>query len=339
MSQIFRILKQKCLRRRKFLLTIVYLYAFSFIIFLGHEKILNTVDMFIMPRQEEMCKNLPFNLTTNNKINLKNMTLIQVEEELKNMNILEGGKFLPASLALNNSSISSSSSDRLKVAIIIPYRDRQANLHLFLLYMHQFLSRQNIYYGIYLVEPLQKLKFNRAMLINIGYVESLKDDDWNCFIFHDVDLLPENEKNFYKCDKQYPKQMAIAVNINSYSDSEFFRDRYFGGVNAFTKEQFALINGFSNSYFNWGIEDDDARLRVLNKFPNMTRLTPQVGRYFANCHQVQERNPDRFLLYIGASSRLSTDGLNSVKYKKIKTVKSPLYTRFYISYNDKQVSY
>ena len=34
---------------------------------------------------------------------------------------------------------------------------------------------------------------------------------------HDVDMLPENEQNIYNCDRNFPKQMAIAVNINSYS--------------------------------------------------------------------------------------------------------------------------
>lgn len=76
------------------------------------------------------------------------------------------------------------------VAIIIPYRDRAKNLELFLRYMHEFLRGKKINYGIYLVEPVGDLLFNRALLINIGFIESLKDNfNWNCFIFHDIVCL------------------------------------------------------------------------------------------------------------------------------------------------------
>jgi hypothetical protein len=57
----------------------------------------------------------------------------------------------------------------------VPYRDREINLQIFLTYIHQYLSKKvdNIEYGIYLIEPVKNLTFNRAMLLNIGVVESL----------------------------------------------------------------------------------------------------------------------------------------------------------------------
>ena len=63
MKQILQIFKRQLLRRKKLILALVYVYAFGFFIFLCHEKILNTVDLFTMPRKEEMCKHIPFNLS------------------------------------------------------------------------------------------------------------------------------------------------------------------------------------------------------------------------------------------------------------------------------------
>jgi hypothetical protein len=33
------------------------------------------------------------------------------------------------------------------------------------------------------------IPFNRARLMNIGYAEAIKDYDWDCMVFHDVDLV------------------------------------------------------------------------------------------------------------------------------------------------------
>ena len=50
-------------------------------------------------------------------------------------------------------------------------------------------------------------------------------------------------------------------------------DNLFGGVEAFTREHFELINGFSNKFFGWGGEDDDLYNRLV------LPLGPYVGYY------------------------------------------------------------
>jgi beta-1,4-galactosyltransferase 1 len=123
---------------------------------------------------------------------------------------------------------------RHRVAIIVPYRNREMNLMIFLRHMHPFLMKQNIDYGIYIIEPLKEFTFNRGLLMNIGYLESLKqsNDKWQCFMFHginiititssviiitfvifiilDVDLIPEDERNIYSCPET-PRHVLILI--------------------------------------------------------------------------------------------------------------------------------
>lgn len=59
--------------------------------------------------------------------------------------------------------------------------------------MHDFLAGQGIAYAIYIIQQDKEGQFNRGMLFNVGFREALRDfDNFCCFIFHDVDLLPEN---------------------------------------------------------------------------------------------------------------------------------------------------
>lgn len=57
--------------------------------------------------------------------------------------------------------------------------------------------------------------FNRAKLLNVGFLEALKDYNWDCFVFHDVDLIPENDHNLYACERQ-PKHLVVGRNVTGY---------------------------------------------------------------------------------------------------------------------------
>ena len=46
------------------------------------------------------------------------------------------------------------------------------------------------------------------MLFNVGYAEASKERDWDCYIFHDVDLLPEDDRNLYTCPET-PRHMSV----------------------------------------------------------------------------------------------------------------------------------
>jgi len=54
------------------------------------------------------------------------------------------------------------------------------------------------------------------MLLNIGFTEaSRRRRDHDCYFFHDVDLLPENDTNLYSCPDQ-PRHASPAVDTMSY---------------------------------------------------------------------------------------------------------------------------
>ena len=54
------------------------------------------------------------------------------------------------------------------------------------------------------------------MLMNIGAAEALRQDaGFQCFVFHDVDLIPEDDRNVYSCPEQ-PRHMSVAIDVFKY---------------------------------------------------------------------------------------------------------------------------
>ncbi|XP_074646690.1 beta-1,4-N-acetylgalactosaminyltransferase bre-4-like [Tubulanus polymorphus] len=177
-----------------------------------------------------------------------------------------------------------------RVAIIVPYRNRELNLRTFLNHMHPFLLRQPIDYRIFVIEQNGTLSFNRGMLMNIGFTEARRMYNFTCFIFHDVDLLPLDDRNLYTCSDN-PRHLSVAIDIFNfklpYSD-------IFGGVCAIKPQQFTQMNGFPNAYWGWGGEDDDLALRSKSAGLTITRYPLYIARYtMLSHHKNAQKNPER----------------------------------------------
>lgn len=54
---------------------------------------------------------------------------------------------------------------RQKVAILIPFRDRESHLTIFLNHIHAFLMKQQLEYAIYVVEQVTMFIWNGAMIV------------------------------------------------------------------------------------------------------------------------------------------------------------------------------
>ena len=76
-------------------------------------------------------------------------------------------------------------------------------------------SQVYMYDAVRLLSQSSSSAFNRGMLMNVGFVEALKLRGWDCFIFHDVDLLPQNDRNLYTCPT-LPRHMSVAVDSMAY---------------------------------------------------------------------------------------------------------------------------
>jgi beta-1,4-galactosyltransferase 1 len=278
------------------------------------------VDSKIASFNGDLCSFIPTKLNGRFKIELTNLTDNELDKKFENhLDKTSGGHWKPTKCK-----------SRSKVAIIVPYRDRKSQLNAFLNHMHQFLPKQLVDYSIYIIEEAPNIIFNRAKLMNIGFKEALKDYEWDCVIFHDVDLLPEDDRNFYYCS-EYPRHMSIAVNTLGY---RLPYEEIFGGVSMILVSDFIKINGYSNLYFGWGGEDDDMFERLKYHGLPISRYSSEIGRYFMLSHKKDAPNNERSRLLDKAKERFTSDGLNSLTYNLLDKKFLRLFTLVKVSFND-----
>ncbi|NXS12012.1 B4GT3 galactosyltransferase, partial [Neodrepanis coruscans] len=172
--------------------------------------------------------------------------------------------------------------------------------------------------------------FNRAKLLNVGVREAMKDEDWDCLVLHDVDVVPENDYNLYICDEYYPKHMASAMDKFQYT---LPYKSFFGGVSALTPEHYMKMNGFPNTYWGDGGENDDIATRTklaIVKCGITLRKNQDIVPY---CDLQYHYNPECCWHWEWPTSRHNTrktwkaDGMNSLEFRLLSRTKHPLYTK------------
>jgi len=150
-----------------------------------------------------------------------------------------------------------------KLAICVPHYKREEHLKKFIPHMDEFFKDKEIEYKIFVanqVYPDSVSGFNRGTSKNVAF-DIAKQEGYDYFCFHDIDMLPEDDS----CDYSYPKMVEhLAVHVKQFDYGLKYQE-YFGGCILFTKEHYEKINGYSNGYWNWGMEDDDILFRVKQK--------------------------------------------------------------------------
>lgn len=146
--------------------------------------------------------------------------------------------------------------DDHRLAVIVPFRDRFEELLEFVPHMNRFLCKQKIWHRMIIVNQVDALRFNRASLINIGFLvgERLSCD---YIAMHDVDLLPNNDNLSYRYPMEGPFHVASPELHPKYHYKNFV-----GGILLVTNDHFRLTNGLSNRFWGWGREDDEYYLRM-----------------------------------------------------------------------------
>jgi hypothetical protein len=156
----------------------------------------------------------------------------------------------------------------MKLGVCVPYRNRETHLKEFIPTVGKYLESQGIEYCMYFGHQTDDKLFNRGAMKNIAAKHAF-EDGCDYIVWHDIDMIPEEG-----CDYSYPTETPIHIATNiSQMDYKLKYEEYFGGAVIFSKEQVEKTNGYSNDYWDWGMEDDDLFWRcVLEGYANDTYM-------------------------------------------------------------------
>jgi hypothetical protein len=188
----------------------------------------------------------------------------------------------------------------MKLGVCIPYRDRKEHLDKLVPVLSKHLENKGIEHTFYVAHQIDDKLFNRGAMKNIA-AKFAFEDGCDYIAWHDVDMLPQDD-----CDYSYPEKtpIHIATQLSKYNYGMSYPE-YFGGVILFSKEQVEKTNGYSNDYWDWGMEDDDLFWRC--------KLEGYVDKQYLDTWLINQR----FARFDGYQSAVVME--NTQKLKRLTT--------------------
>ena len=162
-------------------------------------------------------------------------------------------------------------------AIIVPFRargpsdPRAAQLIAFRAFVEDRFGSGKLY----VVSQTPGKKFNRGMLLNVGFLQArAANPDLTHVIFHDVDLIPSPDLTYlYERVPDVHRPLHLGKRFERYASNP----EYLGGVLSIRVDDFLELNGFPNCFWGWGGEDDEFALRI--RTAGMEPVVPERGWY------------------------------------------------------------
>lgn len=229
--------------------------------------------------------------------------------------------------------------DLAPLIIITPIRDREEHLNKLVNAYKKVLNEQKVPYKIYAIEQEQGYKFNKGILLNIGFLEAQKDYPVSdIFVLNDVDNFP---------------MITDALDFRKLKSGieHLFGYRYvLNGIFSIDKDTYEKANGFSNEFWGWGSEDVDFTNRI-----DATGIHVRHDQFY-NRHLTKKihdedsviKNPVKSIFDHSALNNLKikdkknesykkdpnnvkVEGLNTTKYEILNRDDNDLYTRILVS--------
>lgn len=204
-------------------------------------------------------------------------------------------------------------SDKPKLAILVPFRDRFDELLRFAPHIASFLEKQQVPFHIFVLNQHDRFRFNRASLINAGFLQV--KDHYDYIGMHDVDLLPMNDNLKY----EYPAEGPLHISGPEFHPKYHYAT-FIGGILLLKVEHYQLLNGMSNRYWGWGLEDDEFYVRIKEAGLEVFRprnITTGPENTFLHIHDRLHRRRDTKKCYNQREVTRRRDretGLNTIRY-------------------------